>query len=215
MFRVEELALDRFELYVGLNASPDLTLTPDETFLTLPHTTTLTLTISATNHLVTLKRDRFNLRGEVPAEAVEQLITLDGAGAEVLQPPNAPSSSSLEQLAGGKVRVLAERERGTEPTATQGDQFSVRVRSDGVDATPADAAVLFDIQVLSRRWLDRLDEEFGGFADGADVRVLIRTRRKLDTIESTNLTNLQIFADAVGPTAPVQDVFIDESVHVG
>lgn len=215
MFRVEELALDRFELYNGVGSSPDLTLAPDETFTSVPHTTTLALTSGATNHLVTLQRDRFNLRGEVPPEAAEILITLDGGGLEVPQPPNPPSSSSLEQLAGGKVRILAERERGAEPAATQGDQFSVRIRSDGVDATPADAATLFDIQVLSRRWLDRLDEAFGGFADGADVRVLITTRRKSDGIESTNLTNLQIFADAAGPAVPVQDVLIDESVKVG
>lgn len=201
--RVEELTIERFELYRGIDTAPDFAAAPLATFATLPSPPIVLGTpVSGTelHRLVLRRRNRFGVLAEI---IFERLVEVGVGGIEILIPPSDPKDSEIEPAIGGLVTVESFYEYADDQTIA--DQWAIYVRDDGTAPDPVlDTPTLIDQTVPRINWREELDDTIGPFADGATVKVIIRARRKSDGAESTNLNVLTTTADSDGGGAPQQ-----------
>ena len=190
LYRVADTAIEQYELYVGEDASPTFTNSPDATSAALPFTYTPTPPVSGTKayHLVTRFRNRYNL---LSLNARERIIELDSGGAEQDPPPNEPQNVELEASGAGGIKVTASYYFSDD--STQADEFVIyaKVGSDPVPGTDSPVATVSMTQLSA---VALLDTTITGYSDGDDVRVLVRTNISGSSTESTNTTATAVAA---------------------
>lgn len=202
LYRIADDDLDRYELHIGVNAEPDITAAPTETFTSLPHTTTATLTSGATHYLVVNKRNKYGMRSQSNRSTI---IKLTGT-LEARLGPSAPQFITLTASASGTFKTTAFYN-----AAKDGDdaanQWLVYFTSDGSTPTPGvTTPVVIDMAIVNGvAYLDYTTATFGG---GTTGKVLVRVRRYEDASDSTNSSVLTATADTTGPSATTGDAFL-------
>lgn len=197
-YRQENPAEDLYNVYRGLNQSPDFDAAPFQTSVSLP-IVTAALAANNNHHFVTRKINEFGLESK---NIEETIIRIDAGGDEVAANPSAPDNISVVPAAANTVRVRADYFYGPD-----GDDQAVsylvytKVGADpvvGVDAPEV-------VTMVKRDGNAHLDHTTTAFNDGDDVRVLVTTRR-VDAgptnFDSTNTTILTTVADEDGPGVP-------------
>lgn len=182
-FRAAQDNLNRFELHIGTNdQQPDLTATPDETFTSLPHTTTTTFAADDTYHLIVNKRNVYNM---VSQDISATEIDLDASGDEILTKPSAPEIVSWEATTAGKFLLTAVYFIDADATNVQADSFNIYTTFGGVDPLLTDTPtnITFDD-------LDAADGlvliTFTTSVQATDTigKVMATVARSLDSVES-------------------------------
>jgi hypothetical protein len=206
-YRIADNAMERYELYLGTDAEPDLAGTPFETFTTLPHTTAA-LTAGHTYYLVLRKRNKHNLCSQNISSTVI-VVAADGSEST---PPGSPEFA-LEQAVAGAVRVQATYDYMPEDASLRGTTWAVWLTTDGSDPDPSGAATYTEAVVLADGRA-KLDWTSGAQTHGATLKVIVRTRRiGTPDVDSVNAVVRSITADAQGPTAPDAHVFYGQSAR--
>ena len=135
---------ERWELYRGVDAAPDLDAAPWETFTSSPHVTAaLGLPPSGTRayHFVAQRRNRFGL---VSRNRAATIIEIDAAGEQVSDRPSAPGQYGIEAIAGG-VRITAAYAYDADAPAARADSWLLYISDDGSDpllAVPVEEAMV-------------------------------------------------------------------------
>lgn len=193
-YRVSDATLEGYLLYRGVDEEPDLTAAPWETFATLGHLTG-TLAPDATYYFVLRRRNKYGL---ISQNITSTVIEIDALGDEVFTPPSAPEEQALNAGLAGIVTVSALYQPGLDGD-NAADTWLIYLTSDGstpdpdVD-TPIEVVMDIDVDLV---WLDY---DSDAFADGATIKVIIRTRRTGEA-DSTNTNVLTTTASTAGSTA--------------
>lgn len=169
-FRLENTALDLYELYRGVDAEPDLSGSPWETFASLPHETAA-LAAGHTYYFVLRKRNAHNL---VSQNIVSTVIVVDAAGEEANYPSD-PAEITLTAGAAGVGEVHGEYDY-TQDGANAADYWIVWITTNGVDPNPADAPTRIEAMVKADG-VARLNFTTAAAAGGATIKALVRARR--------------------------------------
>lgn len=201
LYRCANNALRLYELYLGTDASPDLTAAATTTSASLPFNSALTPPGAGnrTYHSVMRYRNAYNLTS---LNQYERKTKIDSTGALVVKSPSAPTSMSLQgEIGGGGVYARAHYTAlDDDPVA---NQWVIYLRGDGVNPTGSETPVYVPMEIenggLFRRIVRPLSYLLGTFVSGQDVRALIRTRHSGSGAESTNTTAVTITTS----TAPV------------
>lgn len=194
-------ALDRYELYVGTDAEPDLSLGPTATNATLPWTPATSFAADHVYYLVVQRRNHHNL---VTASLETTRLAIVG-GVEGLPPPSAPTVQVFEAAASGSVRLAGIYYYPADGTAAA-DQWLVYLKTGGSAPNPAiDTPTVVTIRkAFGAGWLDAT---YGAYAPGTVVKALLRVRRSADSIDSTNTTAVgPVTATTTTPAAPTGSV---------
>ena len=207
-YRIEESALARYELYRGIDADPDLNSSPWETFTSLPHDTAEL----GAGHAYRFVLRRRNAYGLVSANAEESTITVAASGAQA-ERPSAPDPVTADPAAGGTVRVRAAYEYELDAEAVRATHWAVWV-AENADPNPNLTPTYTEALVLADG-VGKLDWTSAAFSHGADVRVLVRTRRTAGAIntDSDNALVLRATADAVGPVLGASGTFLGRAAE--
>ncbi|HUX17419.1 MAG TPA: LamG-like jellyroll fold domain-containing protein [Phycisphaerae bacterium] len=192
-----EATTDKYVLYRGVDAAVDFAADEWETFDSLPHTSAA-LDVSHTYYFVLRTRNNYGLEsGNVDAWTV--IVAADGS--QTYNSPSDPDEAHIAAGAAGTALVTAAYAYGADGDDAA-DQWLVYLTTTGADPVPGSD----DPTVVSMVKLDgvaRLSWTSAEFADEADVRVIVRTRRSgASGADSTNLTVLSVVADTDGPAAP-------------
>lgn len=204
-YRVEDTDIAVYEAYKGDDAEADPTGTPWATADSLPMTTPALSAAPAGNtmtyHILVVKRNAWNLRSE---NIAQYTITLDDTGAVVTPPPSAPVEIRVTQAQGGKARVRAAYFYDQDGT-DRATQWAIYTKV-GSDPDPSsDSPTLESIEIGDG--VARLDTETSAYSDGADLRVLVCTKR--DSAISENRTAQQITIETDGPATPDARLSLD------
>lgn len=195
-FRVAVTATAQYELFVGENQIPDQSGTPDESFSSLPHTTTLELGTATTNYIVTRFRNQYNLVCE-PTE--HRVITIDGSGNLATDPPSAPDSIRIDALPDGKFQVRAAYYLASDLLAQQADTWLIYITFDGSTPDPSsDTPVEVSIVDLGNG-AALLDYSTASQSNGTVGKVIVRTQRSGDSVESVNS---DVFTATIATSTP-------------
>jgi len=201
-YRVEDTSLEGYTLYRGVDSEPDLTAAPWETFSTLPHDTAA-LAVSHTYYFVLRWRNRYGLESQ---NITSWVVELDGAGESEAVRPSAPFAVSIEPAAGGTVKVRAEYAYQVDGS-NQADQWLIYLTNTGVDPNPGvDSPTV--VTMTKEAGHAQLTWTSTGQGDGADVRVLVRTRRSSDSVDSDNVDVYATEAETSGPDAVEGGAFL-------
>ena len=202
--RIELTADARWEFHKGEDAEPDFTAAPWETALTLPHTTTATITKPGAGStkaikLTTRKRNQFGLTS---LNQVSTTITIDENGDIVATPPADPSGVSIVAAAAGAVRVKAEYDYAGEDPDVRADVFLVYLTANGVDPVPGVDSPT-EVTMLLADGIAKLDWTSGTFADGLTAKTIVQVRRSgTPDVDSDDATVYSVETDTDGPATP-------------
>lgn len=208
VYRVSDSSLVRYEIYKGVDAEPDLspTAAPWETFTSLPHTTTGTLSAGDTHFVVVRKRNAYNLLSQ---NAESEIFELDGGGNQSAVRPSSPTEIELIPWAAGTVKATAQY-RYDADGASQADAFLVFLTSNGVDPHPG-VVVPTEVEMTKRDGVAKLSWISSAFTEGATIKVIVRTRRNgTPDVDSDNLDVHAATATLLGPAAPDTGAFVGE-----
>jgi hypothetical protein len=197
-YRAANDALDRYELHIGTDAAPDLDAAASETFASLPHATAA-LAAGHAYHLVLRRRNAWGL---VSQNTRAWVVTIDASGNELPTPPSDPTQISLTPAAGGTITVSARYAYDADGVANQADRFVVYLTADGTDPDPATDVPAAIVVMRKADGVARLDYTAGPYADGTEVRAIVRTRRSgTPNADSTGTTVYWAIATTAGPLA--------------
>lgn len=197
LFRMAETALERYELFRGVDADPDLTGSPWQTFSSLPYTTPA-LTVGHTYRFVLRKRNVHNLSSQNVAQTE---LVINGSGAEVLY-PSAPEFT-LAQAAAGAARLTAAYDYLADAAAARATHWAVWITDTGVAPDPSVDPPTYTVAMVLADGAAKLDYTDGGHAHGATLKAIVRARRDASPdVDSQNATVQTVTADANGPAAP-------------
>lgn len=201
--RIAEAALDRYELFRGVDAEPDLTGAAYETFTTLPHTTAAQ-DVGHTYSFVLRRRNAYNLSSQ---NVLSWSVTLDGSGVEVSAPPSSPTDIAIEPAASGAALIMAQygylADSADAGGGGEADTWLIYLTSDGVDPdpvldTPVEVAIKRTGGIAALRWTS------SSHADGLTLKALVRTRRSgTPDSDSTNTAIVSCTSETDGPSKPV------------
>lgn len=201
-FRVANAALDRYELFIGIDAAPDFSA-PDYTFSSLPYAVPA-LTVGHVYQLSVRKRNQHNLSSKnIDVFTVDLSASAEAAGTL----PSAPVFSALP-AAGGAIEIRAEYLYPNDGDYAA-DTFLVYYTTTGTNPNPATDT---PIEVVMRKadGVARLDYQTSALADGTTVKVLVRVRRSPD-VDSDNAGIVSAVAETSGPSAPVGHAFFGKT----
>ncbi len=207
LFHMAEDALKLYQLWVGEDADPDFTTTPEATSATLP----FTFAISAPGGGTEEQRCTVLYQNEYGIQSLNRKIrTLvsDTGGDEVVQTPNAPIEFSVVDTYGGKIAVRASYNHA-EQGANAADMFEVWIEADGTSPDPTTDTVVYTESMSSPSALfptRRLWEELGPYPSGLALKVLVTCKRTGDASRSSNTTAVSHTVGTVKPGAPRQPV---------
>jgi hypothetical protein len=192
-YRVANAALDRYELYRGVNAPADLTAAPYMTFTALPAFTAV-LPGSTTYHFVLRKRNAWGLVSENISEWV---VTLDAGGNPVVVRPSDPIDIAVTPGAGGTAVVTA-RYLYAADGINQANQFLVYV---AVNATPVIGVTSPVVIAMSKSdGVAKLSYTTAAQSNGSTVNVIVRTRRTgSPNVDSAGTTVYSCVVSTAGP----------------
>lgn len=225
--RVAEADIANYVLLAALGADPD----PDTDIVA--ESATLPVTYEAELgegewHVETRRRNRFGL---LSAAIRTDIIQVDAEGAVVENPPSEPTLINVQRsTTAGAVAVSASYFPAADEmiaTGLRATHWAIWV-AEGVDPDPTDPETA-EIQMSSATGssVERLLWISDTFADETNVRVLVRSRRKVEVpdvdpeepstyvdTDSTNTTILQVTATSVGPERPRGDAFLGRDLGV-
>lgn len=209
LYRAADPTLERYELYRGVDASPDLSGSPWATFASLPNTTAA-LTPGHTYRFVLRRRNRWDLLSRNVGETV---VRVAANGSESPAPPSDPSDVLVEAAAAGTVRVRAEYAYLADGDDAA-DLFIVYVRSNGTNPDPATDTPV-EVDAVRADGVAKLDYTTTAYAEGATVKVIVRTRRSgSPDVDSTGSTVHTATATLLGPAAPTPaDAFVGDAAR--
>jgi hypothetical protein len=207
-FRQPDSNLDRYEIFVGTDADPDPTAAPDETFTSLPHTTTLTFADGATHNILVRDRNQWNLSSQNVFNPNNDgtggyTFTVDGAGDLDATKPSDPYNVALTQAASGAVKVSAFYNY-LEDGDNAATKFLVYLTNNGVDPVPGVDSPT-EVDFTQADGLAKLTYTSATQTDGATIKVIVQVRR-VDSgpvnVDSSDATVYTILADDSAPAAP-------------
>lgn len=200
-YRVANAA--EFRFYRKLNTPPVVgTDSPFATNATLPHTPASTYA----NGIWYVGVTYFNGFLESDFIALTRIEIVSGA--QVGNPPAAPSQTKLLQRAAGVVRIQA-LYWPVPDGDNRAEEWAIWRTFDGSTPSPAGAPDHTQTMAFGAGF-DPLQYDLAAQAHGTTVKVLVRTRRNDGTVPSpnwvysTNVAILTTTADAQGPSAPVK-----------
>lgn len=190
-------------LYQGTDTEPDFSGAADETFYTLPHTTAA---VAADHDYYNTVRYK-NKYGLESQNTESEIIYVAADGSEAGTPPSAPEHIEVAAAAGGTVNVQAiYLPQGDGVNAA--DTWLIYATDTGVDPDPAVDSPT-EVAMTDQRTRELLDWDSGAYADGADIRVLVRTRRSgTPDVDSTNVTIYSATANTDGPATPTANIYV-------
>lgn len=197
--RVANDALAEYELYRGVDGSPDFDSDPWETFANLPHESAA-LDPDHTYHFVLRKRNAWDL---VSQNIAEWVVAIDASGNQEVTHPSAPEEITIEAAAGGKAKVKAYYYYDADGE-NQATKFLVYLTSDGSDPNP-ETDEPTEVTMSKTGGIAKLNWLSSAYADETTIKVLIRTRRVDDgpvNIDSINTDIYSAEADTDGPAKP-------------
>lgn len=208
LFRIADDDLERYELHVGVGSLPDLSAAPDETFTSLPHTTTLTLGTSTTNYCVVNYRNKYNL---VTQSRSATIFEIDSGGNEALPSPTGPDNIAWRAAAGGTF-VLDAIYVAQLDESNPADKWAIYTTFNGVDPDPGvDTPTLVDLVDAGGGIAYLSGWTTSAQANGTVGKVLLRVKRTDDSKFSTNTTVYSDIAVASGSmTTPVGGSFFED-----
>ena len=210
-WRNGDSSLARYELHIGTNAEPDLTLAANETFTSLPYVTTTTFVPSNTYYLVVNRRNAYNL---VSQNVLTTRIQIAAGPVQATLPPSAPELVSVAASASGNVKIKGTYNYASDPAAQQANQWLVYTKTGGTDPVPGvdSPAVVAMTKVAGVAWLDYTA---GPYSNGTVVRSLLRVRRTSDTVDSASSSVAGATASTTGPTGGRTGAFLGHLAEVG
>ncbi len=196
-YRVADTTIAQYELYIGVGSEPDFTQVPDAASSTLPVTHALAAPASGTvlYRATTRFRNKYDL---LSLNQYSRAFEIDSSGDEVLSDPSAPEDVTLGQEPSFSVLVSAVywwHDDGD----NKADAWLVYSTDTGVDPDPS-SDTPEEVAMSLTFGREQLFLVVGGFAAGADVRVLVRTKRTGDGVISTNTVATQIDVEDVPAT---------------
>lgn len=205
LHRVANAALDRYELFIGIDAAPDFTAAPSETFTSLPHSVALAPPVSGerTYHLVVRRRNAWNL---ATTNVSAQLVTIDADGLLVAPRPSSPVDVTITPAPSGAFTIQAAYLYGTDAAtgadARQANQWLIYLRTNGTAPDPATDTPV----VVTMRKADgtaRLTYTTTTFAHGTPGKVVVRVRRSgTPNRDSRNVDVHTATATTAAPVTP-------------
>lgn len=199
-YRMAEDHLENYEVYIGEDADPDLSASPDVTAGSLPFPVSITPPASGTTQfrITVLQRNKYGLAYMDPWWFA---FDIDAAGDDVTPAISAPEDVILTNIAGGEVDVAAtySEDRDADPAT----RFAIYARTDGTDPDPATDTPTY--VAMRPNYIGagrRLAYTLGPYDYGTDLRVLVRANRSSDGEESTNTTATTTTVDTAPPSIP-------------
>lgn len=203
--RIADDDSDRWELHVGTDAEPDLTAAPTYTYAVTDASdpeADLPLTVPALTpgHVYYFVLNLRNRHGLVSRNITSTRLEIDGAGAEIANPPSSPDVLEWSAQAGGTFRLRAVYAYGADGD-DQADTWAYWITYDGSAPDPSGTATGTEamIKVDGAAYLEVTT---GAQAHGTTGKVIVRTRRSSDTIDSTNVDVHTATASTAGPSSP-------------
>jgi hypothetical protein len=210
-YRVEDAATEGYLLYRGVDAAADLTASAWETFSSFPHTSA-DLAAGHTYQFVLRKRNKWGL---ISQNLTAWSVTIDANGHQQSIAPQGPSDVAIAAAAAGTVEVTA-RYNWQADGVWAADTWLIYLRSNGTDPVPgSDTPITLAMNQADAVAL--LGYASSAFAEGADVRVIVRTRRTATAAapgaDSANSTVYRATATLLGPDAPEVSAFIGDQIE--
>ncbi|WP_419193475.1 hypothetical protein [Kolteria novifilia] len=201
IFRAAVDALARYELHVGEDAATDLTADPDETFSSLPHTTTLELDPGHVYYVVTNRRNAYDMASQV---GQTETITIDSGGDSQTNAPSAPTVQSFGPGLSGAFSLQAIYYGAADTSPA--DTWLIYFTSDGSDPDPGNDTPT-EVAMNLADGAAYLDWSSSTFAGGTTGKVIVRAQRSSDSVESANTTIYTSTNDAIGFGAQSGGIF--------
>jgi hypothetical protein len=188
--RQPQASLIGFKLYLGIDAAPNLTATPWQTFTTKPFATPAL----ATGHTYQLVLQQVNEFGLSSQNATAWIVTPSGAGVA----PSAPTAITITPSAGGTVVITAAYD-WRDDGVNAADSFLIYTRTDGSNPNPAT-----DTPALVAIWTGGasavLSWQSPAATEGATIKTLVRVRRGgTGGADSVNTAIVSAVATFIGP----------------
>lgn len=178
--RIANDALERYELYHGVNAEPDFAAAAEATFTGSSHLSSV-LSYPATHYFTVRRRNKYGL---VSQNVASWSVTLDASGLAVLSAPSAPTGVSAAASGSGRVTLRAlYHYRGDGPA--QGDQWLVYERTNGTDpVVGVDTPVV--VSMTKADGLAQLERDVTGLSGGTVYKAIVRVRRSSPSADSAS-----------------------------
>lgn len=204
-YAVANDALAGYELYRGVGAEPDFTAAPWETFASLPHDTGI-LATAAVSNLALRRRNKYGLLSQ---NITSTSFDIDGGGNQNAIKPIAPETVEIAAIGGGVMRITAVYNTVVDG-ANAADTWVLWINSDGTDPDPDVDGATTTVAMGGIELVEVLEHDTGVFADGADIRAVVRTRRTgTPDVDSANTNVVSALADAAGPSRPLGAMFYE------
>ena len=199
--RIADLDLEEYWVWHGAGAEPDTTGAPDYTSALLP-VTSGALGAGQTHYFSTGRRSRYALETR-PLNSWRVILAGDGTAES--WPPTAPVYVQVAAAAAGTVQIDFDYRAALDLAAYRADTWNIYITTTGVDPDPAVDTPTTQAMLGFLNEPERLRYTTGAYANGTDVRVLVRTYSSVTTEESTNTTVYQVTAATGGPGAATSD----------
>jgi len=180
-YRIADDALALFELFVGIDQSPDFSATgqPVATSATLPFSWTPTplpaTGATTTFHLVVRKRNAYDLQS---FNVYERFVVIDSAGSEVLGPITPPLAVAVYDVAAGELRVLAKYINSED--ADPADTWEIYIK-EGSNPVPGTDVPAFSGAMVFVGYESQVNQVMTGFTPGAVAHVIVTALRASDS----------------------------------
>lgn len=212
-YRIANDALERYIIYIGQDVEPDFSSGAE--YPSLPFSYGITPPVGDDVDFRVALRYR-NKYGLTSLNTYSRSTIVDSNGDEVTQPLTTPDNIAVRSVGGGCIQVTAQYQHTND--ASPGDTWAIYYRADGVDP---DAGVDTPTEVLMSAggflWAAYkvLSYTLGPFAQGEDVRVLVRAKRSSDGNESANTTATQIDIDTMTAAIPYGRLAYAQDTYTG
>lgn len=201
LYRIAVDARQRYELHIGVGSAPDVTTTPNETFTSLPYTTTYTFAAGNTYYLVTNSRNKFDLVSQYETPTV---LSIDGSGDEIAQAPSTPEIQSWTAGAGGTFVLKAVYYHANDADDVKAEEWLIYTTYNGVAPDPGvDTPTV--VSLTNNDVVTYLEWTSPAQSNGTTGKVLIRVRR--DTVSSASSDVYTATAETAGPSTPSSGSF--------
>jgi hypothetical protein len=217
--RIKDTTMNRYELYAGIDANPNLDGAASTTSATLPFTYALSTPVSGTReHRITVRKR--NSLGLTSLNNFYRSFIVDNTGALVGSEISAPQDISVENVGDKSLRIRASYSAALDDDPA--DTFIIYATDDGVDPdptvdTPITIGTVGDADIITGKSYISfvLDSATYGLEWNTTIKVIVRMLRSGDSVESDNLDIVTTVIDSGEPAviANGQDVLISTTTH--